>query len=248
MASFLLYSPLSPFPSLKPTPAKPPPQIRGPPGGPIQPSRHYPTPLPKALSPCPRPDPAASSLAQGWLSLAGRQPGAHLCTGRLPTSPGAAPAAPRPGPGSAGDNFLLPAPGVGAVPASPASSPRGIGSAAGRPRPQPNLGCELSRLAAGAGPLLFPRPPQTRVSRPGIPHHSSYRGLWCPGAPAFDSRVCASRNVLGCEQPRFFPPSVRRLVEGPLSPSPGMGPGKWSQPGPSLTRQPEDPTFSWFPL
>lgn len=212
----------SPQPSPEPEthhPVKPPPQIRGPLGGPIQPSRHYPTPpLRKPPHPA-QAGPSRKLLAQGWLSLAGRRPrrspplhwppahAAWRCTCR---------AAPRAGP--AGDNFLLPAPGVGAVPASPASSPRGIGSAAGRPRPQPNLGCELSRQSWEQVPFSFqghPRPGYPardppplqlpRLAGPSTPLHST-------GCRPVLPEMCSG------EQPRFFPPSVRRLVEGPPPP------------------------------
>lgn len=243
------YSPRpSPEPETHPS-AKPPPQIRGPPGGPIQPSRHYPTPPPRKPPHPAQAGPSRKLLAQGWLSLAGRRPqrspplhwppahAAWRCTCR---------AAPRAGP--AGDNFLLPAPGVGAVPASPASSPHGIGSAAGRPRPQPKSWLRVIPPVVGAGPLLFPRPPQTRVFRPGSPTTPVTAACRSQYPAAFDRLpACASRNVFGGTAEIL--PAVSPAVSGRSpSPSQGWGLGNGRQPGPSLTRQPRGPTFSWFPL
>ena len=128
------------------------------------------------------------------------------------------PASPTVSNSPAGDYFLLPAPGVGAAPASLASSPRGTGSAAGRPRPQPNLGCELSRRSWEQAPFSFQGHP-----RPGYPARDP-PPLQLPrlAGPSTLLHSTGCRPVLpemcSGEQPRFFPPAVRRLVEGPPPP------------------------------
>ena len=96
--------------------------------------------------------------------------------------------------------------------------PRGTGSAAGRPRPQPNLGCELSRRSWEQAPFSFQGHP-----RPGYPARDP-PPLQLPrlAGPSTLLHSTGCRPVLpemcSGEQPRFFPPAVRRLVEGPPPP------------------------------
>ena len=209
------------------------------------------TPLPLSEAPPTHPQagPSRKLLPRGWRSLAARRPrrspplhwppahAAWRCTCR---------AAPRAAP--AGDYFLLPAPGVGAAPASPTSSPRGTGSAAGRPRPQPNLGCELSRRSWEQAPFSFQGHPRTgypardppplqlpRRAGPSTPLHST-------GCRPVLPEMCSGGTA------EILPVGSPAVSGGSPSPSQGWGLGNGRQPGPSLTRQPGGPTFSWFPL
>ena len=91
-------------------------------------------------------------------------------------------------------------------------------------RPQGDAGRSLILAASypsgrGSRPLsLFKATPDPGIP-PGIPQHSSYRGLQVPVPRCIRDPLPGARPVLpeirSREQPRFSPPAVRRLVEGP---------------------------------